>query len=57
MKIGSVLERNFTWSFEKFSALAEVGNPIGQQVCVESLCVCVYKYVLYEMWSYCICIV
>ena len=33
VQIGSVLERNFTWSFEKFSELAENGNPIGQQVC------------------------
>ncbi|CAI8042532.1 Protein sel-1 homolog 1 [Geodia barretti] len=29
--VGSALERNFTWSFEKFSALAEMGNPVGQQ--------------------------
>jgi TPR repeat protein len=29
--IGSVLERNFTWSFEKFSQLADRGDPIGQQ--------------------------
>ena len=42
MQIGSVLERNFTKSFEIFSALAAKGNPIGQQVCVLHVHVCIY---------------
>ena len=32
------MERNFTWAFEKFSAMAEVGDPIGQQVCTYYAC-------------------
>ena len=46
LQFGTVLERNFTKSFEIFSSLANKGNSIGQQV---RYCIYYRYYVQYNL--------